>query len=216
MNIDFSALKHGPQSFKDGLEFFNDIKEWSQGYESEHMVPNKWNHQLAEETTAILITDVPGPFKGIAKQFVKTLMYDRLREAMMYDKPPAIYPKILNAIFEVRKLVSTYLLPPRPYALRYEPLSVEPDANGRYFTDEYDNQPWYVKPTFFSRHSPLAYFRWAIGGPYPDGKNYKPEGYKIFEIGPARLEGHGEKECQATLDKLMESNRGGCPFAFSK
>jgi hypothetical protein len=30
MNIDFSALKHGPHSFKDGLEFFNDIKEWSE------------------------------------------------------------------------------------------------------------------------------------------------------------------------------------------
>jgi hypothetical protein len=73
----------------------------------------------------------------------------------------------------------------------------------------------YVKPTFFTRNSPLAWFRWAIGGPYPDGKNYKPEGYKIFEVGPEKLEKYGLAECEAARDKLMEGNRGGCPFAFA-
>jgi hypothetical protein len=74
----------------------------------------------------------------------------------------------------------------------------------------------YVKPTFLVRNSPLAWFRWAIGGPYPDGKNYKPGGYKIFEIGPEKLEGHGLEECEATKDRLMNANRGACPFAFAK
>jgi hypothetical protein len=73
----------------------------------------------------------------------------------------------------------------------------------------------YVKPTFLTRNSPLAWFRWAIGGPYPDGKNYKPEGYKIFEVGPEKLEKLGLAECEAARDKLMEGNRGGCPFAFA-
>jgi hypothetical protein len=74
----------------------------------------------------------------------------------------------------------------------------------------------YVKSTFFTRNSPTAWFRWAIGGPYPDGKNYKPEGYKIFEVGPAKLEHKGHEECEAIRDKLMSSNRSGCPFAFAK
>jgi hypothetical protein len=74
----------------------------------------------------------------------------------------------------------------------------------------------YVKSTFFTRNSPLAWFRWAIGGPYPDGKNYKPEGYKIFEIGPVKLENQGQAECEAGRDRLMNSNRGGCPFAFAR
>ncbi|KAH8731229.1 hypothetical protein GQ44DRAFT_699548 [Phaeosphaeriaceae sp. PMI808] len=216
MEIDFSPLRHGPNSFRDGLEFFEDVKEWSDQYESRHMVPNKWNHQLAEETSRILITNVPGPMKPIAMNFVKTLMDDRLRKAMMYEDPPAIYPGIINFIFGIRRVLMTYCIPPRPNALRYDLVSTEPDPKtGRYFMSEYENQPWYVKSTFFTRNSPLAWFRWLIGGPYPDGKNYKPEGYKIFEVGPEKLEGQGLTECEATKDKLMNINRGGCPFAFA-
>ncbi|KAH7414220.1 hypothetical protein DE146DRAFT_23670 [Phaeosphaeria sp. MPI-PUGE-AT-0046c] len=216
MGIDFSPLKHGPSSFKDGLEFFEDVKAWANDYECEFMVPNKWNHQLAEETSAILLTDVPKPFKPVAKEFVKALMDDRLRESMMYEKPAPIYKTLIKGIFGVRKFMMHYLIPPRPVMLRYSPVSATPDPkSGRYFINEYDSQPWYVKPTFFTRHSPLAYFRWAIGGPYPDGKNYKPEGYKIFEVGPTKLEKLGHDECAATKARLMKSDRGGCPFAFA-
>jgi hypothetical protein len=143
MGIDYSPLEHGPTSFKDGLEFFEDIKAWANQYESRYMVPNKWNHQLAEETTAILLTDVPKPMKPVAKNFVKVLMDDRLREAMMYDVPSPIYYKVMSSIFAVRRAISTYLLPPRPYALRFDPVSAEADPKtGRYYTSEYDNQPW--------------------------------------------------------------------------
>jgi len=216
MSIDFSPLRHGPSSFRDGLDFFLSVKNWSYAYETKHMLPNKFNHQLAEETSAILLTNVPAPFKPIAKQFVITLMDTRLRRAMLYPDPPSIYPKIINAVFFIRRLVTIYLLPPRPYAWRFNPLSDSPDANGRYFTSTYDNQPWYVKPTFWARNSPLAWFRWAIGGPYPDGKHYKPEGYKLFEVGPQKMEGMGADECEDMMQRLMKSGRGGCPFAVAR
>lgn len=59
--------------------------------------------------------------------------------------------------------------------------------------------------------------RWIFGGPHPgDGKQYKSEGYKIFELGPTKLENHGTAECEAARDRLMSSDRGGCPFAFAK
>ncbi|KAL5116727.1 hypothetical protein ACEQ8H_005339 [Pleosporales sp. CAS-2024a] len=216
MGIDFSPLEHGPSSFRDGLEFFQDIKQWAEQYEIECMLPNKWNHQLAEETSAILLIDVPKPMKPFAKNFVKALMDDRLREAMLYDNPSPVFEYVIHALFAARRFISTYFLPPRPYALRYNPLVEEPDAKtGRYHFGEYDGQPWYVKPSFFARHSPFAWFRWAIGGPYPDGKQYKPEGYRIYEVGPAKLENQGAAECEAIKDRLMSSNRGGCPFAFA-
>lgn len=118
MGIDFSALKHCPTSFTDGLEFFEDVKEWADQYERQYMVPNKWNHQLAEETTAILITNVPKLLKPIVKNFVITLMDERLRKTMMYEKAPAIYPKIVNFVFGVRKILMKYAFPLRPYVLR--------------------------------------------------------------------------------------------------
>ena len=83
MGIDYKGLAHGPNNFRDGLEFFEDIRAWATTYEQEHMVPNKWNHQLAEETSRILMADVPDILKPVAKQVVLTMMDDRLRRAMM-------------------------------------------------------------------------------------------------------------------------------------
>ncbi|KAH7385760.1 hypothetical protein BKA66DRAFT_511571 [Pyrenochaeta sp. MPI-SDFR-AT-0127] len=213
MGIDYTHLRNGPSNFKDGLEFFEDVKEWANDYEQRCMVPNKYNHQLAEETTRILLANVPGPFKRFGKTIVTTLMDESLRCAMLYEAPPAIYLKTIQFIFRVRKVFLIYFIPPRPYSLRFNPVSEHPDPmTGRYYMSEYDNEPWYVKSTFLTRHSPLAWFRWAIGSPFPDGKRYKPEGYRIFELGPKKLENHGQDECKATLDQLMRSKRGGCPF----
>lgn len=143
MGIDYSPLTHGPSNFKDGVEFCEDVKEWSNDYESRYMVPNKYNHQLAEETTRILLADVPGPLKRFGKTIVTALMDDRLRCAMMYEAPPAIYLKTIKFIFGVRKVFLKYLIPPRPYALRYNPISEQPDPiTGRYYMSEYDNEPW--------------------------------------------------------------------------
>ena len=145
MGIDYSGLRHGPSNFKDGYEFFEDIKKWADEYERRCMVPNKFNHQLAEETTRILLVNVPGPMKRFGKVLVTALMDERLRKAMLYDKPPAIYLKTIKFIFGVRKLFLKYLIPPRPYALRYNPVSEHPDPKtGRYHMNEYDSEPWYV------------------------------------------------------------------------
>jgi hypothetical protein len=61
----------------------------------------------------------------------------------------------------------------------------------------------------------LALFRRALGRPVPDGKGYKPAGYRMFELGPSKFEGKGMEECTATAEKLLNGRRGGCPFAVS-
>ncbi|KAJ4380564.1 hypothetical protein N0V86_003923 [Didymella sp. IMI 355093] len=215
MGIDFKDLRHGPHAFKDGLEFFEDVKEWADKYEEVKMVPDQYNHQLAEETTRILLANAPEALKPYGQNVVTALMDDRLRRAMLYEDPPLVYLKIVRAVFGFRKFVMRNLLPPRPWALRVRPVTDDPDANGRYFMTEYENEPWYIKPTFSERYSLLAWVRWAVGKPYPNGKDYKPQGYKIFEVGPEKLEGHGLDECKAIRDRLMGSDRGRCPFAFS-
>jgi hypothetical protein len=143
MGINYSVLRHGPVSFKDGLEFFEDIREWASDYEAKHMVPDKYNHQLAEETTRILLASAPDALKPYGQKIVTALMDDRLRHAMLYDNPPATYPKIVQALFSVRKFVSRNLLPPRPYAFRFRPVTDDPDPKtGRYFKTEWENEPW--------------------------------------------------------------------------
>ncbi|XPS98072.1 hypothetical protein M3J09_007286 [Ascochyta lentis] len=216
MGIDYSSLRHGPESFTDGLEFFEDIKEWAETYEKEYMVPDRYNHQLAEETTRILLANAPDALKPYGQNVVAALMDDRLRKAMMCDNPPPFYINMVKTVFGVRKFVSRWLLPPRPYAFQVRHVTDDPDPkSGRYFMTEYDSEPWYIKPTFSMRYSLLAWLRWAAGKPYPNGVGYSPQGYKVFEVGPKKLEGHGLDECEATRDRLMGSDRGRCPFAFS-
>lgn len=143
MGIDYSSLRHGPSSFRDGLEFFEDIKEWAINYEKEYMVPDKYNHQLAEETTRILLANVPDVLRPYGRNIVTTLMDDRLRRAMLYNEPPAIYSGIVKVIFKSRKFILENFLPPRPYALQVRKVTDEPDhKTGRYFMVEYSSEPW--------------------------------------------------------------------------
>lgn len=142
MGIDYTDLRHGPYAFKDGLEFFEDVREWAHNYEKVKMVPDTYNHQLAEETARILLANAPNALKPHGQHVVTALMDDRLRRAMLYDEPPPVYLKVVNAIFGIRKFVSRNVLLPRPWALRVRLVTDEPDANGRYFMTEYENEPW--------------------------------------------------------------------------
>jgi len=216
MGVDYTALRHGPHAFKHGYEFFQDLKEWAGNYERENMVPDKFNHQLAEETTRVLLVDVPDVLRPYGEKVVVALMDDRLRRAMLYEKPPSLYPKLVKVVFGVRRFILRNLMPPRPDALRVKFFTDEKDPKtGKYHMTVYQSEPWYVKPSFAARNSPWAWLRWAVGKPYPNGKDYRPQGYSIFEVGPEKLVGKGIEECEATKNQLMKSDRGRCPFAFS-
>ncbi|KAF1951475.1 hypothetical protein CC80DRAFT_575359 [Byssothecium circinans] len=215
MGIQYDALAHGPSSFKDGYEFFYDIKAWATAYEEKCMLPDKFNHQLAEETVRILLCNVPGILIPHAKQIVISLMDDRLRTSMLYEPPPPIYPRLLKTVLGARKLVVKHLMPPRPGWLKVQVVSGNKDPKtGRYHLTWYNTEPWYIKADFWTRNSPTSWIRWALGRAHPDGKQYKPEGYNIFDAGPVKLEGKGLVECTETYERLMNTPRGGCPFAF--
>ncbi|KAF2866702.1 hypothetical protein BDV95DRAFT_598606 [Massariosphaeria phaeospora] len=218
MGISWADLAHGPSNFRDGLQFVEDVKAWVEPYEQRAMVPNAWNHQLAEETTSILLSGVPAFMQPTARQFVVAMMDERLRLAMIYEPPSSIYPALITLLTTTRNLFSRWLLPPRPSILRFNPISDHPDPKtGRYYQRIYQAEPWYVNATFLARNAPSSWLRWALSQPYPDGKNYKPEGYTMFEVGPENMEKLGREECEATFERLMEGNtRGRCPFAFAK
>lgn len=78
-----------------------------------------------------------------------------------------------------------------------------PDT-GRYNYNVYVLDPWYVKPTFWSRWNPLALFTRLSGAPVPGdgGDRFQPEGYSIDEVGPERLRGQGKKEIEEMVKDL--------------
>lgn len=87
MGISYIKLKsggEGGQGWIDGLQWFDELKEWSAEYEKMFMLPDKNNQKTADQTVAILLYNIPGFLKSNGRRVVSALMDDRLRTAMMY------------------------------------------------------------------------------------------------------------------------------------
>ncbi len=84
MLVDYGNLPSAKRGFSDGIQWLEEIGQWTEEYEIKHMVPNKKNHQTANETTTLLLFPIPGFLKPMGRHAVSALMDDRLRNAMMY------------------------------------------------------------------------------------------------------------------------------------
>jgi len=212
MEISYKDLPSFKTGWHDGLYWLEEIKQWSIDYEKRSMVPHRYNHVTANETTRILLWDLPESWIPIGRQAVSALMDERLRKAMMYDAPPSWLQSFIDWALWIRKFLLKYAALPRPYFMAAQSLSKEPNENGRYHRLIYESEPWYHENSWKSRNTLQSWIKWLGGKPIPDGKNYKPEGYLIPEIGPNNLFGKGNEEFEATKAKLTKQNRGGCPF----
>jgi hypothetical protein len=213
MEISYKDLSSFNTGWRDGLDWLDDIKQWSIEYEKRCMIPDHGNQVTADQTTELLLWDLPESWMPAGRQVVSALMDERLRKAMMYDAPPSWLQTSVKWALGIRKFLLKYAALPRPYFMAAESLSKEPDENGRYHRLVYESEPWYYENNWKSRNTLQSWIKWLTGKPIPDGKNYKSEGYLIPEIGPKSLNGKGMKEFEATKVKLNEQNRGGCPFA---
>ena len=83
MEIKFDSLPSAKMGFKDGLQFLGELEAWANTYEIECMVPDKNNHQTANETTRLLLMMLPKSLQDVGFNVVKALMDARLRKAMM-------------------------------------------------------------------------------------------------------------------------------------
>lgn len=82
LGVSYDALPSG-QGFRDGIQWLEEIENWSLEYEREFMVPDVKNRETANQTTAILVYMLPGWLCPVGLQFVSFMMDERLRRAMM-------------------------------------------------------------------------------------------------------------------------------------
>lgn len=83
MSIDYSILRH--DSWKTGIEFYEDIKEWAQNYEAKTMKPCATNKATADELVPLLLHHVPRPIMAFAREAVGVLLGERLTWVMRYN-----------------------------------------------------------------------------------------------------------------------------------
>jgi len=82
---------------------------------------------------------------------------------------------------------------------------------------QYIGHPWYINPTLGRRWNLNSWLLWLTGGYVPSSQRpeYRPEGYKIAELGPASLEGKGLDEMEKRKPIIAQKFRG-CPFPYPK
>ncbi|GAD98662.1 hypothetical protein AOR_1_536074 [Paecilomyces variotii No. 5] len=214
MQISYEALPSYKTGFRDGLHWLEEMDAWRTAYEKEKMVPHLKNKETADQTTAVLVYMLPSKLKHIGINFVSFMMDDRLRRAMMYEPPAALYAMIFSAVLAIRKFFLRYLALPRPYFLRIAQFSDQENEHGRFYAREWDAAPYYVKPTLWNRWGPTAWLTWVLGLPLPgdEGDKYYPEGYSIVDVGPKYREGKGREYVEAMKNRLHEERTGKCPF----
>ncbi|MCJ1475645.1 hypothetical protein MMC13_004308 [Lambiella insularis] len=212
MGISYACLPGGrvdaeeeSRGWRTGLEWMAEVRGWAEKYEEEHMRPHEANRAVADETTAMLLMEVPGFAKGLGKQVVAVLMDQRLREAMLYPPPPRWLIALVRGILHARRFVLRYLMLPRPAFARSEVVSRQPSKDGRYFMLDYQAMPHYVEPTWWNRWGVKAWLRRGLGLPVPgdQGGAFCPMGYRAEEIGP----GIGRKGFEGELRRVESVGR---------
>ncbi|OJD19093.1 hypothetical protein AJ78_00968 [Emergomyces pasteurianus Ep9510] len=213
MEISFEHLPSAKTGFKDGIHFFEELKAWSEDYEERAMVPNEWNRKNADQTVAVLLWDYPNFMKPVTRNMVLYMMDDRLREAMMYEKPHVLYHAAFTSIFKLRTWFLRHLCLPRPEFMRYRRLTPGISAEPRYNVAGWEGAPFYVKPGFMNRWGLRAWYTWLRGKPLPgDNPDHCPQGYYIADVGPKNFEGKGHDQLKKTRERLQKERTGQCPF----
>ena len=234
MEISYAKLPSSTKGWKDGLHFLEEVKEWSDDYEETHMVPANPNRQLADSQFKYMLPAWPARYRDPCVKMIVVLLGDRLRRSMMYvsehirnllallmmmyryPRSSSIYHQLVNGFLDVRRLLIRHFALPRPDFLRNHWIESGPDSrHGRYALYDYLAHPWYVKPTPLRRWGPGAWITRLLGYKVPgdDGDKYFPQGYSFADVGPTALSGKGIREMEKTRFRLVQRNRGGCPFA---
>ncbi|KAG5918544.1 hypothetical protein E4U42_006813 [Claviceps africana] len=213
MGIQYTGLLRR-DSWRDGLEFVEDISAWAQQYETDFMVPAATNKQTSDELVRLLLYTVPSKARSFASHVIGVLMGERLRNAMIHPTPPPGVEKIVHLAFSFRAFLLRHFSLPR--FLRKTEFSDMDPATGRYYHFEYLIHPYYVRPTFGSRWGPQAWLTWALGGIVPggrDGSRYMPGGYRFEEVGPNNRRPFGKEKLEEWEGQVERTLPVGCPFA---
>ncbi|KAI3319286.1 hypothetical protein HD806DRAFT_289451 [Xylariaceae sp. AK1471] len=212
MGIEYKGLL-AHDSWRDGIEWADDITAWAKAYEAAVMKPSVVANKPAKALIPMITYWVPWFAKPFGEEVVCVLMGDRVREAFMLPEPSIAAGATVYPILLLRRLYLRYLALPRLSEVKR--LGDTDPKTGRMHTRfPYGNYPFYIKPTLWNRWGPKAWAIWLYGGKVPgdDPEEYMPQGYLWSDLGPRNRMGLGVEEMEVDVKRMQTVNRGGCPF----
>jgi hypothetical protein len=207
-------------------ESWDACAEYIVQFEERDMAPSQDNALVAQGVFALYASTLPQFMAPLVQKVLVAFMDSRLCEAF---KVPARSRSgirgLLDLGLKVRKYFVRYLMLPR-----YSTMQVFGEANAAGYRPMlfWEIEPWYVASSKSCSWLYAAYTRF-FGLPVVGDEKFRPEGYKLQEIGPRHLEGKGGEEVMSFVKKHEASSfttfgqfggmvytRGGCPMNFSE
>jgi hypothetical protein len=179
-----------------------DFEKWSNNYEVKNMIYSKDNQICGEATLALMITQFPKCMQNIVRKALLSLIDERLRLSMGFEKAPIWMKYLTRFLFYIRAFLLCYCTLPRIYPDDYGqgPISCPLNKYGRYQRTKYLFEPWYVVETWWGKI-------FSFIGKKP-GSKYRCQGFKVEELGPEKLAGQGlevmEKDAEKMKDRMIE------------
>ncbi|KAJ3469316.1 hypothetical protein MRS44_003381 [Fusarium solani] len=212
MEIDYKTVLK-KDTWVDGLEFFEDVSQWGEIYEDEHLRPSKEINELGHLLMNMLLQSHAKVARPLGYPAACVLMGPRLRRAFGFPEPGLGITVLTYSLLLARKLTVRYLCLPRFTPCLY--ISQPDEQTGRISAYHYMKEPWYVASTFWSRWNPEALFTRLAGGLLPGdgGAEIKPEGFLPEDLGPERFVGKGVEEGKVMEQEVKKRISLGCPFS---
>ncbi|RMZ66116.1 67 kDa myosin-cross-reactive antigen family [Pyrenophora seminiperda CCB06] len=203
-------------------ESFEACAEFIETFEKQHMEPSQDNAVIAKGVFALYASTVPSFLAPVVRAVLVAFMDTRLSGAFKLAPPSTnLFRSFLCFLLALRKYCVRHLMLPR-----YSTLQVFGEENSAGYRPMlfWEIEPWYVASSqqcnwFYRTY--IRFFRLPVAG---DAK-FRPEGYKLQEIGPKHLEGKGGEEVMSFVKKGGASSfstfgqfedviykRGGCPM----
>lgn len=218
LEIPFTPLTSFESGWQDGLQFLNDLIEWTKEYEKEVAKPTTTGDQYVRVYVDSATKKLGKGVTALLRQIIGSDLDDTMRKSLCIEAPRPLVSALLFTIRNTRKMLLRYFVLPRPEIFAYQSVASTANAEGLYNFSHGGFQPWYVQPSFWSIWSPTAVLLWMFGARKPGSKGdkYKPSGYDLKTIGPAPQEGKGIEEMRAIVEFMKSRGAGECPFAGMK
>ncbi|KAL4753958.1 hypothetical protein BDW72DRAFT_209294 [Aspergillus terricola var. indicus] len=216
MEIPFDVLPSAAQGWRDGLHFALELCEWTIRYEEEVARPTATNDQYVR---VYVDSALPSFITPVVRQTLGADLDDRMRTSLGLEKPSRLLSLALRLVRNLRRFLLKHLALPRPAVLAVRLVHDSPNPEtGLYNFERKGLQPWYVRPTVWSKWGPGAWLIRVFGGKMPGscGDWYLPQGYNLTTIGPEPQKGRGLEEMGLDIEVIRARGVATCPFSQDK
>ncbi|RDB28806.1 Mycophenolic acid synthesis protein B [Hypsizygus marmoreus] len=197
---------------------YEEMREWTERYETENMVPSDASAQLAWTTIEHFLDRVPNwvpGFRSLIFQLLLTVLDDRTRNAMRLPDPSPIMASFIYSMFKIRAFVVRHLCLPRSKPALWVTLDSDfqvsdgvPRMRAVY---RRRSGPWYFpEPKGMALKIQTLFIRLGIiDAEKAPGKRWRSGGYRLEEVGPIKFEKEGHDIVMREAEKIQGSTITG-------